>query len=1079
MEAENVYLTDIIDLDVLQKIQDAFSSMTDMACIITDAYGVAVTNGSNFCDFCSRFTRVSPEGARRCEECDRRGAEMAIENKGVCTYFCHAGLIEFAAPIMANGQMVGSMVGGQILSSPPDLNAFAEKANELGIDPDDYTHEAKKVRILAQEEIDKAALSLNSLAEVLSTVATNNFNMLANSAEVEKSAKLKSDFLANMSHEIRTPMNAVLGMAEMALREEMSPTARDFIHQIRASGKNLLTIINDILDFSKIESGKMEIIEVPYEPLSMINDIASMVNSRIGDKNIEFTVDAPPEIPHKLFGDNVRIQQILINLLTNAVKFTKQGQVQLRLKFRKKNENEGTLKALVMDTGMGIKEENLDKIFESFQQVDSKRNRNIEGTGLGLAITQQLLTLMGGFIDVESEYNVGSTFAIIIPQKIVSKEPSVPKADKTISAAVISQNMYICMQLVKDLSRLNATYTVLEKENYMDSLDFDFLFIEENLFTKEIQTFVTNNPKLQCVVIENRKSLKRFNVVNIRTIRKPIYVLSLYSILGIGEDYAAFADFMDDDFPFTAPEAQILIVDDNTINLTVAEGLLEPLNMKIDTATGAKDAINKIKEKKFDLIFMDHMMPEIDGVEATHMIRTTFPDYEDTPIIALTANAVANAKDMFLSEGLNDFVAKPIEIKDIVSKLKKWLPHEKIVIAESQHEEKQEDELGPFYKEVEVESETYPDGTYAETAETGNAAEEQSAFDASPDPVQETPEVQPAAAPASQSTPAPAPQSTPAQPVPQSAPAPASQSVPAHPAPQSAPAPAPQSTPAQPAPQPASAPAPQSTPAQPAPQPAAPQATAAPTAQSAPAPQQAPSHPAPAPANPAPQPAPQSAPAPAAPPPAPKPAPPKPAAPGQRSGPLEIEGLNVKLALSLLGTEKLFLTVLKQYFCAIEQKARSIENHYNNEDWKNYTIEVHALKSTSKQIGAEHVSAVAAELEKAGNEGNIDLIREKNAGMLAEYRGYRKSLKYLFPDVPDEDEEKEADSGQINEQLDKLAEAIEDFDSLTMEEVVENLSKFKLTGEGKSVFDELKEAVSSSELEKCSELIAKWKGLLG
>ncbi|MBR3025991.1 MAG: Hpt domain-containing protein, partial [Oscillospiraceae bacterium] len=221
-----------------------------------------------------------------------------------------------------------------------------------------------------------------------------------------------------------------------------------------------------------------------------------------------------------------------------------------------------------------------------------------------------------------------------------------------------------------------------------------------------------------------------------------------------------------------------------------------------------------------------------------------------------------------------------------------------------------------------------------------------------------------------------------------------------------------------------------------------------------------------------------AAPAPA-PAPAPKPPAPKPAAPGQRNGPLEIEGLNVKLALSLLGTEKLFLTVLKQYFCSIEQKARSIENHYNNEDWKNYTIEVHALKSTSKQIGAEHVSAVAAEMEKAGNEGNIDLIREQTTAMLEEYRGYRKSLKYLFPDVPDEDEEKEADSGQINELLDKLAEAIEDFDSLTMEEVVENLSKFKLSGENETVFGELKEAVSSSELEKCSELITKWKGILG
>lgn len=1001
---EEMYITDLIDIDVLQKIQDSFSSMTGMASIISDNYGVAVTNGSNFCDFCSNLTRVSPEGSRRCENCDKRGAEMALESKSVCTYFCHAGLIEFAAPIMANGKMVGSFVGGQVLSSPPDLAAFEETAKELNIDPEDYIHAVKKVKVIEQDEIDKAAVSLNTIAEVLSTIANNSYNMHVNNAEVEKSAKLKSDFLANMSHEIRTPMNAVLGMAEMALREEMSPTARDFIHQIRASGKNLLTIINDILDFSKIESGKMEIIEVSYEPLSMINDIASMINSRIGDKNIEFTVDAPPEIPHKLYGDNIRIQQIIINLLTNAVKFTKQGQVQLKLKFKKKNDEEGTLKVLISDTGSGIKEENLDKIFESFQQVDSKRNRNIEGTGLGLAITQQLLALMGGFIDVESEYNVGSTFAFVVPQKIVSKEASVPKADKMISAAVISQNIYLCAQLVKDLSRLNVSYTILLKENYMDALDFDFVFVEEDLFTKEMQEFVTNNPKLQCIVIENRKSFKRFNIVNIRTIRKPIYVLSLYSIMGIGEDYAAFADFEGDDFPFTAPDAQILIVDDNTINLTVAQGLLEPLNMKIDTATGAKDAISKIKKKKFDLIFMDHMMPEIDGVEATHMIRTTFPDYEDTPIIALTANAVANAKEMFLSEGMNDFVAKPIEIKDIVSKLKKWLPHEKIIPVETQQEGQQEEDIpinGPFFREVEVESDLFP----SENPETDSYSA-------------------PVYAPAP--TPAPAP-----APVPAPAPAPS-------PAPAPAPAPAPVPAPA-PAPVPAPAPAP--VPARPAP--------AAP-----------------------------ARPAPARPAPAPAPARPAPFAPGQRSGPLEIEGLNVKLALSLLGTEKLFLTVLKQYYCSIEQKARSIEKHYNNEDWKNYTIEVHALKSTSKQIGAEHVSAVAADMEKAGNEGNIDLIRATTASMLEEYRGYKKSLKYLFPDVPDEDEEKEADSDQINEMLDKLAEAIEDFDSLTMDEVAEELGKFKFNDESTAIFNELKDAISASELDTCSEIIEKWRSIL-
>ena len=242
-----------------------------------------------------------------------------------------------------------------------------------------------------------------------------------------------------------------------------------------------------------------------------------------------------------------------------------------------------------------------------------------------------------------------------------------------------------------------------------------------------------------------------------------------------------------------------------------------------------------------------------------------------------------------------------------------------------------------------------------------------------------------------------------------------------------------------------------------------------------PAPAPAPA-PAPVPARPAP--AAPARPAPARPAPAPAPARPAPFAPGQRSGPLEIEGLNVKLALSLLGTEKLFLTVLKQYYCSIEQKARSIEKHYNNEDWKNYTIEVHALKSTSKQIGAEHVSAVAADMEKAGNEGNIDLIRATTASMLEEYRGYKKSLKYLFPDVPDEDEEKEADSDQINEMLDKLAEAIEDFDSLTMDEVAEELGKFKFNDESTAIFNELKDAISASELDTCSEIIEKWRSIL-
>lgn len=201
-------------------------------------------------------------------------------------------------------------------------------------------------------------------------------------------AAQKSDFLANMSHEIRTPMNAVLGMAEMALREEMTPQAKQYIKQIRSSGKNLLVRINDILDFSKIESGKMNIVDVIYEPLSIVNDLANVVNTRIGSKKLEFTIDFDPKLPQKLYGDNIRIQQILLNLLNNAVKFTERGEVHLSISFSYIDSDNIMLKAVVSDTGIGIKKQDIGKLFKSFQQVDSKRNRNIEGTGLGLAISQ-------------------------------------------------------------------------------------------------------------------------------------------------------------------------------------------------------------------------------------------------------------------------------------------------------------------------------------------------------------------------------------------------------------------------------------------------------------------------------------------------------------------------------------------------------------------------------------------------------------------------------------------------------------------------------------------------------------------
>lgn len=640
----NLYITDLVDADMLQQIQRAFSDMTGMAAITADSNGVSVTEGTNFTDFCIKFTRNTELGRKRCESCDKKGAEMALANDEACSYYCHAGLMDFAAPIMANGEMVGSFIGGQILTEAPDLDKIRATAVELGIDPDEYVEAVKKVPVVSKRQLERAAHSLYVFASALSNIAYKGYALYQNNLEIEKASHMKSDFLANMSHEIRTPMNAVLGLADLALREEMSLAAREYIHQIKASSKNLLVIINDILDFSKIESGKMDIVEVEYEPLSLINDLTSVVCSRIGSKSIEFTMDIAPDLPKSLYGDSVRIHQIILNLLTNAVKFTHQGEVHLKIDFDRMDNDTVLMKTEISDTGIGIKKEDMCKLFNLFQQVDSKRNRNIEGTGLGLAISQRLLTLMDGKISVESEYEKGTTFFFELPQKIIDATPIVPKLEKSLKAALLVGNCYVEAQLMRDLNWIGAEYIDLVNDGSYEKLQVDYLIVEKVFLNQTLQDILKKNTNLQCLVLADYDSIDAADIPNIRMISKPVYSLSLYNAMGIQEINLKDMGIENDSFTFVAPDAQILIVDDNSVNLTVASGLLEPLSMNIDTASSAAEAIEKIHYVKYDLIFMDHMMPGVDGVEATHIIRRLVPSYNDVPIIALTANAIGGAK---------------------------------------------------------------------------------------------------------------------------------------------------------------------------------------------------------------------------------------------------------------------------------------------------------------------------------------------------------------------------------------------------------------------------------------------------
>ena len=589
--------------------------------------------------------------------------------------------------------------------------------------------------------------------------------------QAKRANQAKSEFLANMSHEIRTPINAVLGMNEMIIRESTSPRITTYARNVESASKNLLAIINDILDFSKIEAGKMEIVTSDYKLSSVLNDVTNMIVFKAKQKDLKFNVKVDESLPDDLLGDEVRVRQVITNVLNNAVKYTREGSVSLDVRGERIDENINLILAIT-DTGIGIKPEDLPKLFKKFERVDLVQNNTVEGTGLGLSITQNLLTMMNGTIEVTSEYGKGSTFTIHLPQKIISFEP---------------------------IGNFHEKF-----EHYVHAL-------------------------------------------------------------------RAYKE------SFKAPDANLLVVDDTDMNLTVIEGLLSKTEINLDTASSGLEALSHTKRTKYDLILMDQRMPQMDGTQTLNNIRAQEDGLnKDTPVICLTADAVSGARNKYLEEGFTDYLSKPVESASLESALIKYLPSEKILLQEEDSEqeitqENAKSELEKFYSLT--------------------------------------------------------------------------------------------------------------------------------------------------------------------------------------------DGLNYDEAIKNCANENILEKTLSQFWNSIDNNLREIEQFFTESDINNYTIKVHALKSSARLIGAEELSKRAAYLEDCGNNSNLDEITAKTPELLNLYKSYREKLSPLY----ENDDAELITPENLREAYEAIKEFAASFDSDSIDGIIATLRNYKIPDNESERFNKIALCADSAD----------------